>query len=256
MAFHDDFLRPSRYDYEPQHRLFKIWQYCTDDHPFDEEFKHLISVAQNERVAFPDLVLRAVAEGAEVDDGAVVNELEAFAVAELNKIVPDFAADIDDLQRKVPGTQLTRDDIDIQLVDGINAAHLKNLQAPTTLAQLQDSGWMLPFIARDDVVLIGEGHPAPYVTWVEDVWKKEEVRRGGPGGPPSIPRHGFIMVASKGSGLDPGVLSLSGCSRTVDHDALETALRRISKKEILHNMMELQKWSSKKFGTRKAFANR
>jgi hypothetical protein len=233
--------------------LFTIWKWCTEAHPFDENFNNQIRIARNEGVAFPDELLQALSETdtggseensdhTEPDYPALLVQLENFAADELDKIVDDFAADLNGVQREALGPQLTRDDIDMQLVDGINAANLKNLQPPANRSECASNDFpnALDFIAHDDVVLIGGGHPASYTTWVKD----------GEG-----PRDGQIRVGSKGSGLDPGVLLVPVFPRN-GKDAVEAAIGRISKKKVIFSVEETKRFYDKKFGTRRAFANR
>jgi hypothetical protein len=212
--------------------LLRVWEWSEKGSEFDENFQKTIrDTHENYGVDWPADVLEAAAPrddesedtDTEQDHTAIVAKAGQHAANQLASYIDYFAADLDGIRRS-RAPQLTRDEIDMSLVDGINAATMTNLPAIIVGGGFAASA--IPFLIREDVLLIGNGHSASYVTWV---------KAGGAGGK--------IAIGAKGAGLDPGAVLVTGdVGGQVDPDSVKEGIRRFSKKKVVFGLANITQW--------------
>ena len=143
------------------------------------------------------------------------DELYAEAYTRLKAYYDVFAADIAEAQTRdgaavsAPVRQtLTHDRIDRAVVDGYNDSILKGLEKGAYCAYEQSLD--VVFLKPVGLESIAPGYRA----WIADAESYSQ---------------GFVQMVSKGRGLDPGEIKVTG-SR--DPDEFKTAIRRVTKKKV------------------------
>jgi hypothetical protein len=163
-----------------------------------------------------------VAAGMEDDYSGALGETRAATIEMLGPPVDAFLADVGALQAERASeptrVELTRDRIDMGVIDATNQAALKSLP------EAEGSDSFATFVLAGDVVLIGDDHPSPYYAYVEAKGATK----------------GQIYMNKKGSAFSAGELRAALVSnlpisqeagRSAE-DALEEAIGRVSKKKV------------------------